>query len=83
MGCDFYESGDENLENEEMGIPHMSIGRNCKIQKAIIDKNAHIGDNVTISDKSDHADFDGPNYYIRDGLVIIPKNAVIESGTTI
>ena len=61
----------------------MSIGRGCKIQRAIIDKNVHIGDAVVITDKTGCADFDGPNYYIRDGIVIIPKNEVIASGTRI
>jgi glucose-1-phosphate adenylyltransferase len=61
----------------------MSIGRGSKIQRAIIDKNVHIGEGVTISDKTGAADFDGPNYYIRDGIVVIPKNAVIPAGTKI
>lgn len=83
MGCDFYETQHQALEHEAMGIPHMSIGRGCKIERAIIDKNAHIGDDVVITGKSGAPDFDGPNYYIRDGIVIIPKNAVIPSGTKI
>ena len=66
-----------------MEIPHMSIGRGCKIQRAIIDKNVRIGDSVVISDKSGSPDFDGQNYFIRDGIVIIPKNAVIPPGTRI
>jgi glucose-1-phosphate adenylyltransferase len=83
MGCDFYESHHQSLERDAMGIPHMSIGRGCKIQRAIIDKNAHIGENVIITDKSGAPDFDGPSYYIRDGIVIIPKNAIIPPGTRI
>lgn len=83
MGCDFYESQHQMLEHESMGIPHMSIGRGCQIERAIIDKNVHIGDGVIITDKSGTPDFDGPNYYIRDGIVIIPKNAVIPSGIKI
>jgi glucose-1-phosphate adenylyltransferase len=83
MGCDFYESHHQSLEREAMGIPHMSVGSGSKIQRAIIDKNAHIGDNVVITDKSGSPDFDGPSYYIRDGLVIIPKNSVIPTGTRI
>ena len=66
-----------------MGIPHMSIGRGCRIDRAIIDKNVHIGDGVVITDKNGTADFDGPNYCIRDGIVIIPKNAIIPSGSRI
>lgn len=83
MGCDFYESQHQKLEQDAMGIPHMSIGPGCKIQRAIIDKNAHIGEGVVISDKSGSPDYDGMNYYIRDGIVIIPKNALIPSGTKI
>jgi glucose-1-phosphate adenylyltransferase len=83
MGCDFYESQNQILEQDEMGIPHMSIGPGTKIHRAIIDKNVHIGENVIITDKSNFPDFDGPNYYIRDGLTIIPKNAVILAGTRI
>ncbi len=83
MGCDYYESSHQVQEEDAMGIPHMSIGHRCRIEQAIIDKNAHIGDNVVITDKTGQADFDGPNYYIRDGITIIPKNAVIGAGTKI
>jgi glucose-1-phosphate adenylyltransferase len=83
MGCDFYETQHEMLEEDAMGIPHMSIGRGSKIERAIIDKNVHIGEGVVITDKSKCPDFDGPNYCIRDGIVIIPKNAVIPAGTRI
>jgi glucose-1-phosphate adenylyltransferase len=83
MGCDFYETTHEMLEEDAMGIPHMSIGRGSKIERTIIDKNVHIGEGVVITDKSGSPDFDGPNYYIRDGIVIIPKNAVIPAETRI
>jgi glucose-1-phosphate adenylyltransferase len=83
MGCDFYETTHEMLEEDAMGIPHMSIGRGSKIERTIIDKNVHIGEGVVITDKTGSPDFDGPNYYIRDGIVIIPKNAVIPAETRI
>jgi glucose-1-phosphate adenylyltransferase len=83
MGSDFFETQHEILEEEAMGIPHMSIGRGSKIERTIIDKNVHIGDGVVITDKTGAPDFDGPNYYVRDGIVIIPKNAVIPAGTKI
>ncbi|MGD1019717.1 MAG: glucose-1-phosphate adenylyltransferase [Verrucomicrobiia bacterium] len=83
MGSDFFETQHEMLEEDAMGIPHMSVGRGSKIERAIIDKNVHIGEGVTITDKTGTPDFDGPNYYIRDGIVIIPKNAVIPAGTKI
>jgi glucose-1-phosphate adenylyltransferase len=73
----------QQLKDDAMGISHMSIGRGCTIERSIIDKNVHIGDNVTIGDKSGVADGDGPNWFIRDGIVIIPKGAVIPPGTVI
>ncbi|MGD0060632.1 MAG: glucose-1-phosphate adenylyltransferase [Verrucomicrobiia bacterium] len=83
MGSDFFETQHEMLEEDAMGIPHMSVGRGSKIERAIIDKNVHIGEGVVIADKTGAPDFDGPNYYVRDGIVIIPKNAVIPGGTKI
>lgn len=83
MGCDFYQAHHEAHEPIPMDIPHMSIGRGCRIQRAIIDKNAHIGDDVIITDKTGAPDFDGPNYCIRDGIVVIPRNAVVPAGTRI
>jgi glucose-1-phosphate adenylyltransferase len=83
MGCDSYESVNQELKDDPMGIPHTSIGRGCRIERAIIDKNSHIGEKVTIRDRSGSPDEDGPNYYVRDGIVIIPKGGVVESGTVI
>ncbi len=48
-----------------------------------MDKNARIGDNVAISPAGKPESLDGPNYYIRNGVVVIPKNAVIPHGTVI
>ena len=80
MGADYYESEFKgNLEN----VPPMGIGQNCVIENAIIDKNARIGDGVIISDQGNKDDFEGPGYVVRDGIVVIFKNAVIPSGTRI
>ncbi len=59
------------------------VGRNCHLTRAIIDKNACIGHNVIITDHTGQPDEDGTDYYVRDGIVIIPNNAVIPSGTRI
>lgn len=84
MGCDFFRTRLQTHDADDtMGIPHMSIGRNCRITCAIVDKNVHIEDNVVITDKTGCPDEDGPNYYIRDGIVVIPKNAVVKAGTVI
>jgi len=83
MGCDYYSSPPVGSEDEGVTMPHMSIGHDCRITRAIIDKNVHIGNNVVITDKSQSPNFDGPNYYVRDGIVIIPKNAIVPAGTKI
>jgi glucose-1-phosphate adenylyltransferase len=76
MGCDFYETNSLNR------IP-MGIGSCTSIRDAIIDKNARIGNNVRILNARRLRDFDGDNYYIREGIVVIPKNAVVEDNTII
>ena len=63
--------------------PEMGVGKNCVIDHAIIDKNARIGDNVVITPEGKPENSDGENYFMRDGIVIVPKNAVIPSGTWI
>ena len=83
MGCDYYAPVGDNAAEDPVTMPHMSIGRGTKIERAIIDKNVHIGEGVTITSKLGAPDSDGSNYYIRDGIVIIPKNAVIAPGTHI
>jgi glucose-1-phosphate adenylyltransferase len=83
LGCDYYESRISIDEHEKAGKPRVGIGANCKIQNAIIDKNARIGNNVVISPAGKPETLDHPLYHIRDGVVIIPKGAVIPHGTVI
>jgi glucose-1-phosphate adenylyltransferase len=80
MGADFYDSPDRL---PVPGAPVMGIGHATHIERTIVDKNARIGDGVRISPEDKPDFFDGPNFFIRDGIVIIPKNAVIMSGTVI
>jgi glucose-1-phosphate adenylyltransferase len=83
MGCDYYESIESIASHEAKGLPGLGIGKNARIENAIIDKNARIGDDVVISPAGKADTVDHPLYYVRDGIVIIPKNAVIPSGTII
>jgi glucose-1-phosphate adenylyltransferase len=83
LGSDFYESHESVERHEREGQPRMGIGANCKIENAIIDKNARIGNNVTISPAGKPENVDHELYYIRDGIVIIPKGAIIPHGTVI
>jgi glucose-1-phosphate adenylyltransferase len=77
MGADYYETDPSSDRNR---YPSIGIGRNCVIDRAIIDKNARIADGVVITPEGKPADFDGGNYFIRDGIVVVPKNAVIPAG---
>jgi glucose-1-phosphate adenylyltransferase len=84
MGADYYESPEDKLRNREQNIPDVGIGRGTLIRRAIIDKNARIGDVCRIGiDNLERPDGDFSNYHIRDGVIVIPKNAVIPSGTVV
>ncbi len=83
LGSDYYETEEAVKKWAQEGKPRLGIGENCKIENAIIDKNAHIGNNVNISPAGKAENVDHELYYIRDGIVIIPKNAVIPHGTVI
>ena len=84
MGSDFYETKETRLENAKNGKPNMGIGKNCKIAKAIIDKNSSIGDNCRINvDGKTYPDGDHGSFYSADGIIVIKKGAVIPSGTVI
>jgi glucose-1-phosphate adenylyltransferase len=83
LGNDYYESNESIVEHEKAGRPPIGIGANCRIENTIVDKNARIGNNVVISPTGKPDKVDHPNYYIRDGIVIIPKNGVIPHGTVI
>ena len=83
MGADYYESDASRVESERSGVPKVGIGRNCLIQNAIIDKNARIGDNSVLVNRDGIDNYDGENYYIRDGIVIVPKDATIPPETVV
>ena len=76
MGADYFEQD----QPATTGVPSMGVGRNCVIDRAIIDKNARIADGVVITPEGKAANLDAENYFIRDGIVVVPKNAVIPAG---
>ncbi len=83
MGNDYFESQQSIAESQTAGRPRLGIGANCRIESTIVDKNARIGDNVVISPRGKPDSVDHKEYYIRDGIVIIPKNGVVPHGTVI
>jgi len=77
MGADYY-------EDQPISEPiRVGIGDGTIIDKAIIDKGARIGRKVVIRNVKKLKNFDGENYFIRDGIVIIPKNTIIPPGMVI
>ena len=83
LGCDFYESIDSIQKHESLGEPRIGVGQNTRIENAIIDKNARIGRNCVVSPAGKPEKADHEIYYIRDGIVVIPKNGVVPDGTVI
>jgi glucose-1-phosphate adenylyltransferase len=83
MGADSYESVEELAANTKRGIPNIAIGNHCTIINAIIDKNVCIGDNVSIINAHNLRERDEETYNIRDGIIVVPKGAVIPSGTVV
>jgi glucose-1-phosphate adenylyltransferase len=83
MGAFYYQTLAELANDRKVGLPWVGIGENTIIRNAIIDKNVRIGSNVRILNESGAQEHDGGNYYIRDGIVIVPKGATITDGTII
>ena len=83
MGSDYLETPADLAENDRQDIPNIGIGPGSRIEGAIIDKNARIGKNVSILFKYDRQDSETENWVAKEGLVIVPKNAIIGDGTVI
>ena len=85
MGADIYQTFEEMRQDLAGGLPRVGVGEGTVIKRAIIDKNARIGRNARLLNEAGVAVADGPggSYFIRDGIIIVPKNAVIADGTVI
>ncbi len=81
LGADYYEA-DEERERAMGGVP-IGIGRDSVLDRVIVDKNARIGNGVRLANTRGVDHFDGVNYYIRNGIIVVPKDAVIEDGTEV
>jgi len=80
MGADYYDNPEDLSKGG--GIP-LGIGKNSVIEGALIDKNARIGEGVIIKPFPQEKDIDGEDWYVRDGIVVVPKRGVIPAGTVI
>jgi len=81
LGADFYESDDEAPGRGD--APRLGIGRDVVLDRVIVDKNARIGDGARLVNQQGASELDGDGYYIRNGVVIVPKDGVIRAGTTV
>jgi glucose-1-phosphate adenylyltransferase len=79
LGADFYETDDDQRD----GKPALGIGRDAILERVIVDKNARIGDGARLVNAAGLREHDGDGYFIRDGVIVVPKGCVIKPGTTI
>lgn len=83
LGADEYQTAREDDPQRADDRPALGIGEDSFIENAIVDKNARIGRNVSIRNRRGLVDYDGESYFVRDGIVIVPKGASIADGTEI
>src|SRR5713226_5696523 len=85
MGADYYQTLEDMQADRVSGRPWISVGEGTLIRRAIVDKNARIGANVRLLNEAGIEEADGPNgsYYIRDRIIIVPKNGLIPDGTVV
>jgi glucose-1-phosphate adenylyltransferase len=78
LGADVYEDQGSNDAGVRLGI-----GRDCVLDRVIVDKNARIADGVRLVNETNVDEADGEGYYIRNGIIIVPKGAVVRAGTAV
>ena len=85
MGSDFFESIEDISSNMRTGQPHIGIGENTIIRRANIDKDARIGKNVRLinAEGIDRKDDEEGCYFIREGIILVPKGGTIRDNTVI
>ena len=83
MGSDYFETLEDIKDDIEKSLPKVGVGDNCYIKNAIIDKNCRIGDNVKITGGTHLSDTDHLLYTVKDGIVVVKKNAVLPDGFVI
>jgi glucose-1-phosphate adenylyltransferase len=81
LGADFYEADDEATARGDN--PRLGVGQEVVLDRVIVDKNARIGDGVRLTNEAGVERADGPGYYIRDGVIVVPKDGVIAPGTCV
>jgi glucose-1-phosphate adenylyltransferase len=85
MGADYYQTLEDMLADRDADRPRAGVGERTIIRRAIVDKNARIGKDVRLLNEAGIENVDGPDgmYYIRDRIIIVPKNGLIPDGTVV
>ena len=81
LGADLYEP-DHNAPTSRDN-PRLGIGRDVVLDRVIVDKNARIGDGAKLVNGQSRSDYDGQGYYVRSGIIVVSKGAVIQPGMTL
>ncbi|HEX9105909.1 MAG TPA: glucose-1-phosphate adenylyltransferase [Longimicrobiales bacterium] len=83
MGSDYYRWEDTRTRSTASGPAHPGIGEGTRIEQAIVDKNASIGAGCVLTNAAGVQEGEGPGFYIRDGIIVVVKNAEIPDGFVI
>ncbi len=83
MGADYFRWEESEARNSAQGPQYSGVGEGTRIENAIVDKNASIGNQCVITNAGGIQEGEGPGFYIRDGIVVVLKNAEIPDGTVI
>ncbi|MEM7676404.1 MAG: glucose-1-phosphate adenylyltransferase [Myxococcota bacterium] len=81
MGAERMESDEDRQWASDNGVPEMGVGRNCYIENTILDTNVRIGDGVHLSPEGKENGWSHGDVFVRDGVMVVTKNAIIPSGT--
>ena len=81
LGADYYDA--EDVAPARGNAPRLGIGCNVILDRVIVDKNARIGEESRLVNERGVQHADGNGYYIRDGVIIVPKDGVIPAGTVV
>lgn len=75
LGADFYDDRDSDIP--------LGVGRGAVLDRVIMDKNARIGEGARLVNDRNIQDVDGDGYYIRNGIIMVPKGGVVKPGTVV
>ncbi len=85
IGSDKFETDSQRAANRKVGRPDLNIGDGTVVERAILDKDCRIGRGVRLTNLNNTMEADGPNgsYHIRDGIICVPRGAVIPDGAVV